>query len=209
MKKGIFITFEGIEGSGKTTQIREAARHLRRLGKRVLLLREPGRTGVGEALRKVLLDKSLKRMEPETELLLYLAARAQVVREKILPALAAGKAVVCDRFEDSTLAYQGFGRGLPLKEIQEMSRLVRGSLKPRLTFLLDIETRAGLKRLGRKGRRDRIEREPPAFHRRVRRGFLTLARREPERFLVLHGRESRSVLAAKIREKLDRVFHAR
>lgn len=207
LKKGTFITFEGIEGSGKTTQIRSAVRHLRRLGKQVLLLREPGGTRVSEAIRRILLDKKSRELGPETELLLYLAARAQIVREKILPALAGGKVVVCDRFEDSTLAYQGFGRGLSLREIEKLNRLVRGNLRPRLTFLLDMEAKAGLKRLGVKSGRDRIERESLAFHRRVRRGFLALARREPRRFVALNGSEAPKALAAKIRRRLGRLFH--
>lgn len=206
-KRGCFITFEGTEGSGKSTQIRVAVSHLRRLGKRVLLLREPGGTRVSEAIRRIILDKSFKKMRPETELLLYLAARAQIVREKILPALQKGWVVVSDRFEDSTLAYQGFGRGLPLVEIERISRWVRGSLKPHLTFLLDIETRTGLKRIARK--RDRIEREPFAFHRRVQQGFLRLARRTPRRFVVLDANQSREAVTTKIKQRLNRIFHGR
>lgn len=201
MKKGLFITFEGAEGSGKSTQIRFVVRHLKRKGYPVIFLREPGGTKTSEAIRKVLLDKRLHEMRPETELLLYLAARAQLVREKIKPALKRGKIVVLDRYEDSTLAYQGFGGGLPLSVIQEMSRFARQDLKPNLTFLLDVETEKGLRR---SGRRDRIERKSISFHQKVRKGFLTLARKEPRRFVVISsGNGSIESIRKKIQEKLD------
>ena len=199
-KKGYFITFEGAEGSGKSTQIRRAVAYLRRKGYSVLFLREPGGTFIGEEIRDVILNKRHKEMKPETELLLYLAARAQLVREKILPALQKGQIVVCDRFEDSTLAYQGFGRQMGPQSISKLSPLVRGALKPDLTFLLDLESREGLRRAGRQ---DRMECESLAFHRRVRRGFSELAKGEPRRFVRLEGRLSREALARQVRKKLD------
>ena len=200
LKRGFLITFEGAEGSGKSTQIRWALNFLRRIGYSVLLLREPGGTPTSEALRKVLLDKRLKAMCPETELLLYLAARAQLVREKIEPALKKGKGVVLDRFEDSTLAYQGFGGGIPLRTIETFSRFVRGSLKPNLTILLDVETKQGLRR---SCRNDRVEKKSVAFHKKVRRGFLALARQEPRRFLVIGPGLGISGVRRKIEEKLE------
>ena len=203
MKKGYFITFEGAEGSGKSTQIRFAVNLLLRKGYRVVFFREPGGAKTSEAIRRVLLDRRLKEMRPETELLLYLAARAQLVREKIEPALKKGKIVVLDRFEDSTLVYQGFGGGIPLRTIQEMNRFVRGRLVPDLTFLLDVETSEGLQR---SGRRDRVERKSLSFHRRVRKGFLTLARREPERFVVLSTRNSIVEVRKRIESKLNELF---
>lgn len=203
MKKGYFITFEGAEGSGKSTQIRRAVAFLKKKGRSVVMLREPGGTRIGEAIRAILLDKDLKEMDPVTELLLYLAARVQIVHEKILPALKKGKVVICDRFEDSTRAYQGFGRGLSLAAIEEASRLVRGTLKPDLTFVLDIDIAKGLKR---GGRHDRIEREALSFHRRVRRGFLALAKKEPRRMVVLDTSRSVEYVSGKIRERLERVF---
>lgn len=196
----LLISFEGAEGSGKSTQIRFAVNFLRRKGCSVALFREPGGTAVGEAIRKVLLDARNQRMTAETELFLYLAARAELVREKIEPALKEGKVVVLDRFEDSTLAYQGFGSGIPLGTIQRLSRLVRGRLKPHVTFLLDVETQEGLRR---SGRRDRVEKKSLAFHRRVRKGFLTLARREPRRFVVLPARGTVQQIRKKIEEKLN------
>lgn len=202
IKGGYFITFEGAEGSGKSTQIRFAVRFLKRKGYPVLLLREPGGTLIGEAIRKILLDRKLRRMKVETELLLYLAARAELVRERIAPALRQGKVVVLDRYEDSTMAYQGFGGGISLKVIQSLSRFTRGRRIPDLTFLLDVETRKGLRR---SGRRDRIERKPVSFHERVRKGFLQLARREPRRFVVLSSHES----IEKVRKKAEEVLRAR
>jgi dTMP kinase len=181
-KRGIFITFEGAEGSGKSTQIRFAASFFRRKGRSVLLVREPGSTKVSEAVRQVLLDPKLKGMSKEAELLLYLAARAQLVREKILPALQAGKVVIADRYEDSTVVYQGFGEGISLRVIQRMSEFVRGNLKPDLTFVLDVDPKRGFKR---GGRHDRVERKSDAFHLRVRRGFLTLAKRNKKRIVLL------------------------
>ena len=203
MKKGYFITFEGAEGSGKSTQIKRAALFLKQKARSVLLLREPGGTKVSEAIREIILNKKFKEIRPEAELLLYLAARAQMIREKILPALKQGKIVICDRFEDSTLAYQGFGRKISIKEIERLSVFVRGPLRPQLTFLLDLETREGLKR---SGRTDRMERQSLSFHEAVRKGFLTLAKREPKRFVVLNGQESREAIAKKIRERLERTL---
>ena len=202
-RKAYFITFEGTEGSGKSTQIRIAAAYLRRKGCKVLLLREPGGTRVSEAIREVLLTKRHGAMTRETELLLYLAARAQIVREKILPALKAGKVVICDRYEDSTLAYQGFGRKIPLAVIERMSRFVRGALRPGLVFLLDIPPLAGMKR---GGRRDRMERQSLRFHEQVRRGFLALARKDRRRYVILDAGQNKKWVADKVKERLDRVF---
>ncbi len=203
MKKGYFITFEGAEGSGKSTQIRFAVQLLKRMGYPVVFLREPGGTKVSEAIRKVLLDKRLKEIRPETELLLYLAARAQLVREKIAPALNQGKIVVLDRYEDSTVAYQGYGGGIPIKTIEALSRFTRGSTVPHLTFLLDVETRQGLKR---SGRGDRVEQKSVAFHEKVRRGFLSLARETPKRFVVLPYGLTISQIRKKIETKLNQIF---
>ena len=203
MKKGYFITFEGAEGSGKSTQIKKAAAYLKKGGHKVVLLREPGGTRISEAIREIILNKTYGEMKPETELLLYLAARAQITREKIIPALKSGKIVISDRYEDSTLAYQGFGRGFKTASIEAVSRLfVRGSLKPNLTFVLDIDPAKGMKR---GGRHDRMERQSLVFHRKVRRGFLTLAKREKKRFTVIDATLSIEEVAGKIRKKLDHV----
>ena len=201
--KGFFITFEGAEGSGKSTQIRNAVAFLVKKGHSVVMLREPGGTRISECVREILLDKTLTEMDPITELLLYFAARAQIVREKILPALQKGKVVICDRFEDSTRAYQGFGRKISLQAIDQASKLVRGDLRPDLTFVLDIDIAKGLKR---GGRHDRIEREALSFHRRVRQGFLALAKKEPKRMLVLDSSQPVERVSQKIQERLERVF---
>jgi dTMP kinase len=202
--KSLFITFEGAEGSGKSTQIKKAAAYLRQKGFRVLQVREPGGTRVGEAIREIILNKEFREMDPHTELLLYLAARTQIVREKILPALRKGWVVICDRFEDSTLAYQGFGRGIALRVIREISRLiVRGTLEPDLTIVLDIPPADGLKR---GGRHDRIELEALSFHDRVRRGFLALAKADPKRYHILDSRREKAAVAGRIREILNRVI---
>jgi len=148
----------------------------------------------------VLLDKRLKEMRPETELFLYLAARSQLVREKIEPLLKKGNIVILDRYEDSTLAYQGFGGGIPLSRIRSLSLFARGRRKPHLTFLLDVPTQKGLRRSGRS---DRVERKALSFHRKVRNGFLTLARREPKRFVVLPNGLNIQQIRKKIEVKLD------
>ncbi len=192
-KKSYFISFEGPEGSGKSTQIKRAASFLHRRGFRVLVLREPGGTAVSEAIRSILLNKRFKEMRPETELLLYLAARSQVVRERIVPALQRGVIVICDRYEDSTMAYQGYGRRLSKAWIRSVSRLVRSNVIPKRTFLLDLPAHAGFRRIGR---RDRIERQSMAFHRKVRGGFLDLAKKNPKRFVVLEADKSVNEIAA-------------
>lgn len=199
----MFVTFEGSEGSGKSTHIRFTASLLRKWGKEVLLLREPGGTKVSEAVREVLLDPKHKGMARETELLLYLAARAQLVREKIIPALKGGKVVISDRFEDSTVAYQGFGEGISLQTIESFSKFVRGSLVPNLTFLLDINP---VKGLARGGRRDRVEKKPDAFHQRVRSGFLKLARLERSRIVLLSTDRPIRDVQAEIRTHLKKWF---
>jgi dTMP kinase len=152
--KGLFITFEGFEGSGKSTHIKLLANFLKNKGRSVLVLHEPGSTKVGEEIRRILLDKNNKRLLPKAELLLYLAVRAQLVQEKIAPSLKAGRIVLCDRFHDATVAYQGYGLGLDTKMIESLRKFVTGGISPDLTILLDIDIKEGLRRAGRK---DRIE----------------------------------------------------
>ncbi len=189
--KGVFITFEGIEGSGKSTQIILLANHLAETGRAVTLTREPGGTDIGDQVRKILLDPANRALAPTAELLLYAAARAQHLEELVRPELESGKNVLCDRFSDATLAYQGSGRGLDEAMIRALDRMATGGLKPDLTILLDIEAAAGLARArGRNRTRGleteaRFENEELAFHERVRRGYLALARSEPGRFRVI------------------------
>lgn len=187
--RGVFVTFEGGEGSGKSTQLRIVARALESTGLLVRPLREPGGTAVGEAVRAVLLDPEHAGLDARAELLLYEAARAQLVAEIIEPALDAGETVLCDRFFDSTTAYQGHGRGLPLDEIAALNRTATGGLVPDLTLVFDIEPVVGLERATRMGS-DRLENEDVGFHERVRTGFLAIAAAEPERVVVIDAAES-------------------
>lgn len=203
MPQGILVTFEGPEGSGKSSLLRYAARYLRRRGYPVLVLREPGSTAISEKIRRVLLDKRNKQMTLATELFLYLAARAQLVLQKILPALRKGQFVICDRFHDSTLVYQGLAGGIPLKRIQSMSALATSGLRPLVTFLLDAEVSRGLRRAGRK---DRMELKSLEFHRKVRRGFLELARREPRRFVVIRDQKTVRAKQKLVRSQLERIL---
>ncbi len=203
MKKGIFITLEGPEGSGKTTQARLLCSYLKRRGLKVLHTREPGGTQIGEKIREILLNKKNTAMRDETELLLYLAARAQIVNEIIKPALAKGFTVVCDRFSDATAAYQGYGAGMDIALIKKLNEVAISGLMPRLTVLLDIKTEKGLKRAADK---DRMEEKSVEFHKRVRRGYLQLARREPSRIKVVKVAGGIDTVQRKIRGIVDDVI---
>lgn len=204
--KGTFITFEGIEGSGKTTQIVLLANHLKSHGIKIVLTREPGGTMIGDQIRKILLDPANKALDPSAELLLYAASRAQHLSEVILPALAAGTIVLCDRFSDATLAYQGYGRGLDMNMIRELDRIVTAGMRPDITVLLDINAATGLARArGRNNSRGlegeaRFENEEIAFHERVRQGYLTLAKQEPERIRVVDASPSPDRIEMEIRK---------
>ena len=181
---GLFVTFEGLDGSGKSTQIRLLAGALEKLGYAVLQTREPGGTVVSNAVRELVLDPAHKEMSPRAEALLYNAARAQLVHQVIRPALAAGTIVLCDRFGDSTLAYQGYGHGQPIDELRAIIHYATGGLRPDVTYLLDIDPELGL---GRKhsGEWDRIELQALAFHKATRAGFEALANEDPARWVRL------------------------
>ncbi len=187
-RRGLFITFEGMDGSGKSTQIAYLEAELRALGREVLVLREPGGTPVGDWIRALLLDPAFSEMEPVTEMLLYAASRAQLVRERIRPALADGKIVVCDRFLDSSLAYQAAGRGLD-GLVMEVNRCAVDGLQPDRTFFIDVPPAAGRSRISGNRELDRIERENEDFQNRVYAGFLAVAERDPGRVLVIDGRQ--------------------
>ena len=182
----LFVTFEGIEGCGKSTHLGHLAGHLRAGGHAVVETREPGGTRAGAAVRELLLGADGVPLAPLTELFLYCADRAQDVAQVIKPALAAGRVVLCDRFSDSTIAYQGYGRGLDMDALRAMDIRARDGLAPNLTLLLDCPVEVGLRRAReRSAAGDRFERETVEFHERVRAGFLALAKAEPARFRVL------------------------
>ena len=182
----LFVTFEGIEGSGKSTHLRQLAAHLRGAGRGVVETREPGGTPAGAAIRRLLLGSEAVALTPLAELLLYCADRTEHVSEVIRPGLAAEHIVLCDRFSDSTIAYQGYGRGLELGALRDLDACAREGVWPALTFLLDCPVAEGLARARRRAHAsDRFESETLAFHERVRVGFLTLAAAEATRFCVL------------------------
>ncbi len=194
-ERGVFITFEGGEGCGKSTQLRLLAHRLEAAGLNVRALREPGGTAVGEAIRSILLDPENTDLGDNAELLLYEAARAQLVTELIEPALEAGEIVLCDRFYDSTTAYQGYARGIPLPEVAALNRAATGGLTPDRTVLLDIDPALGIQRATAEGA-DRLEAEDLAFHARVRAGFLDIAADERARIRVVDASGSVDAVAA-------------
>ena len=193
---GRFITFEGPEGSGKSTQIRLLAAALEAQGLRVLTTREPGGTCIGDAVRSILLNAHNTTMSPRTEALLFNAARAQLVDEVIRPALDAGLLVLCDRYADSTLAYQGYGRGQSLEPLRLLGRYATDGLTPDLTFYLDIDPVEGLRRkqTGAAEEWNRMEQQQLAFHRAVREGYLALARAEQARWTVIEAGQDAAVV---------------
>ena len=204
--RGKLITFEGVEGGGKTTQAKRLAARLRAEGIEVLTTREPGGTPTGEVIRD-LLQHNLggEPLCDAAEALLFCASRAQICRNVLGPALAAGTWVVLDRFTDSTLAYQGYGRGFDLATLRAMNDFATGDVKPALTVLIDIPVELGLSRvLARSnGTRDRIESAPLEFHKRLQAGYLEMAKREPERFIVIDGTAEHDAVLAKIWEAVE------
>ena len=204
----MFITFEGVEGCGKTVQARLLADHLRERGLQVLLTREPGGTEIGDQIRTVLHDTANTAMLPTAEILLYSAARAQIVGQIIRPALAAGQTVVSDRYADSTLAYQGYGRCLDLEALRYITAFATGGLRPDVTFLIDVDVTVGLSRkhAAFRAQRDelnRMDRQSVEFYERVRAGYLTMAHAEPDRWLVVDGDRGIEAIQADIRRLLD------
>ena len=207
-----FVTFEGIDGTGKTTQLKALERHLQACGRSCVITREPGGTSLGKLIRQVLLEVGKHPIASPTELFLYLADRAQHVQDVILPALNAGNVVLCDRYTDSTLAYQGYGRGIDLKLLRRLNEFAGGGVGPDLTFLLDCPVALGLSRTAQRqrtiatggSREDRFEREKLDFHERVRAGFLDIARTEAWRFRIIDAARSAEEVAQEIRQIIDR-----
>lgn len=196
----MFITFEGPEGSGKTSQIVLLAAYLREQGYEVIQTREPGGTSIGDQIRAVLHDVANEEMQAVTELLLYSASRAQLVRELVQPALDAGKIILCDRYADSTIAYQGYGRRLDLQELHMLTQFATGGLKPHMTFLLDIDVERGLARRQVNGEEmNRLDLEAVSFHQKVRSGYHMLVEAEPERWVVVDADRSVNMIQEDLR----------
>lgn len=197
----LFITFEGPDGSGKTTQARLLVEYLQACGYPVIYTREPGGTEISEQIRQVILSTRNKAMQSQAEVLLFSAARAQIVAELIRPALAAGKIVICDRYADSTMAYQGYGLGLDLDALRAITRFATGGLVPALTFYVDVPAEIGLARRHR-GETNRLDQKDVAYHTRVRNGYLELAKAEPQRFIVIDGTRTIDAVQQEIRARL-------
>ena len=209
----LFISFEGVEGSGKTTQTEMLHSYFVSRMVSVVKTREPGGTAIGDRIRYVLLEPGNAPFSPQAELLLYMAARSQLVKEVIEPALGSDVVVICDRYMDSSIAYQGYGRGLDLELIESLNRTVTNGCVPDMTVLLDVDPEIGLGRISskllpsaiwRSGGKDRLEQESLEFHRRVRQGYLNLARQHPERFFVLDARESKEKVHKAVVQELKR-----
>ncbi len=211
----LFISFEGVEGSGKTTQIRRLRGYLTKKGIPCLITREPGGPPISEAIRKILLNPDHREMAPLTELLLYEAARAQHVEEVIAPFLNRGGVVISDRFSDASIAYQGYGRGVDLRLIESLNRLSSQKIKPDITFLMDCPSRIGLRRalqrnkiLGQE-REGRFELEKIQFHQRVRKGYLSIAKKGSLRFKVIDTRQGEEKVFRKIQKVVDELIQTK
>ena len=200
--KGYFITFEGVEGAGKSTQANLLYQYLINNGKEAILTKEPGGTKTGRKIRQILLEKTEEIFPPVAELMLYEADRNFHIHNLIKPSLQQGKYIICDRFTDSTLAYQGYARGLDINLIKQLNEIATEGIKPDITFLIDIPVEEGLKRIRQTRQADRIEDEDIQFHKRLREGFLKIAENEKDRIVVLDGMESPENILAKIVEIL-------
>lgn len=204
---GKFITFEGGEGSGKSYQSKALYRKLDKLAIPSVLTHEPGGTILGEKLAQLLKYSRDTGISPLTELLMFNTSRSQLVNEVINPELQAGKVVICDRFTDSTIAYQHYGRGLNLKLVNTINDAATGGLKPDLTFLLDVPVEVGLGRKGNNNKPDRFETEKAAFHQKVREGYLRMATNDPKRWVVIDSRQAREKIAGIIWERVSELVH--
>ena len=203
--KGLFITFEGSEGSGKSTQSGMLYQYLKKKGLPVVHIREPGGTAIGEQVRKVLLNPKNRAMGPLSETLLYMASRAELVKGVIKPALKQGKVVICDRFLDSTRAYQGHGLGVDMRMIESVGRLVTQKITPDLTIFLDVPVKEGLSRTG--ATKDRIEQRAVAYHKLVRKGYISLAKKFKSRIKIVKVNEHKNTTQLRIREGVLRLLN--
>jgi dTMP kinase len=204
--KGLFITFEGVEGAGKTTNIEFIAEKIQQAGHEILLTREPGGTQVGEAIREILISKDLPEMHQTTELLLMFAARAEHIQRKIIPALNQGKTVLCDRFTDATYAYQGAGRGISSDKIAILENLVQDSLRPDYTFLFDLDADVGLARIQSRGVTDRFEQQHIDFFNRVRAQYLKMAEADKKRYRIVNAQYDLATVQQQISELLSHIM---
>lgn len=204
--KGLFITLEGPEGAGKSTNLRYLAERLTAAGLDVLTTREPGGTEIGERVREILLTPSAEPMATDTELLLMFAARAQHLQQRILPALYDGKVVLCDRFTDATYAYQGGGRGVPLERIAQMEDFVQGHLRPHLTLVFDLPVESGMTRAVARGQLDRFEQEPLEFFESVRESYLLRALQAPGRYRVINAGQALEQVQADLQPVITEVL---
>ncbi len=198
----MFISFEGPEGAGKTSQIAALAAWLRAQGVDVFVTREPGGTPIGEQIRQVLVSLKNQSMHPRTEILLFQASRAQLVAQELKPRLEAGQVILCDRYADATLAYQGYGHGVDLDVLRALIRFATDGLQPDVTFLLDVDVRLGLQRKNRTGEWNRLDAYDFAFHERVRQGYLELARLAPQRWVQLDASQPWDVVQAQLQDVL-------
>ena len=206
MKRGVFITLEGGEGAGKSTNVQWLADYLRARGKTVLVTREPGGTTVGEAIRGVLLDPELPAMHSDTELLLMFAARNEHLHRKILPALAQGTWVLCDRFTDATYAYQGFGRGIDQQRIGALETWVQGELRPDYVLLFDLDVATGMTRAHARGRADRFEQEHSTFFEKIRAGYLQRAAQQPECYPIINAALALDEVQAQLQTAIEQII---
>ncbi len=205
-QRGMFITLEGGEGAGKSTNASWLADYLRSQGKDVLVTREPGGTYVSEAIRAVLLSPDLPAMHADTELLLMFAARNEHLQQKILPALAQGTWVICDRFTDATYAYQGYGRGISLQRIAELERWVQGTLRPDYVILFDLDVTTGMARAQARGRADRFEQEHAAFFERIRDGYRHRAEQMPARYPLVDAAQPLEQVRVQLQQVAERIL---
>jgi len=204
--QGLFITFEGVEGAGKTTNIEYIAEKIIATGHEILLTREPGGTELGEAIRELLISKEYPEMHHNTELLLMFAARAEHLQRKIIPALEQGKWVLCDRFTDATYAYQGAGRDIDQDNIQILENLVQGTLRPDYTFLFDIDANIGLARARSRGETDRFEQQHIDFFNRVRSAYLKMADENQNRYRIVNAQYDLQTVQTQIDQLLSQIL---
>ena len=207
MKQGVFISFEGNDGSGKTTICENIKRRLEERGETVLLSREPGGSKIAEKIRDILLDKENTGMDAGTEALLYAASRRQHLEEIIKPALAEGKIVLCDRFIDSSLAYQGYARGLGIKEVWDINQFATGGMLPKKTIFLSVSTETGKKRMNSRGEKDRMDSEADSFHIRVREGYDLVNSMYPDRIAVISAEEDVETVTEAVWKEIEKVIY--